>query len=411
MPDKKISIGISMKTEMSSLGAMGALNRNLSPENRNTSHFKIGIKYIEDGFNNDDDNEKANAAYIKYLVKKFFEQYDGLVVPGNNDNIHPYFFQPGITNPGYSNSKFRRMHLENALIKEALVRGIPALGICGGHQAIGAVLGAKIDSVKKLKNKLPIRESIINNKSRSNNPATFPVAYHANSALRTIINKDFSKTDDIIEHEVSCHTQAINPDEMPSILVISASDDEGIVKGVEVNGHPWMLGTQFHPEFFSPGSDANNAIFSDFIAACHTVKEQKILKQAMHEELKSITPDQITDTSNKYHLLLELANIVNDPKWIGKGNKLYSFIIAVLPDGFKQLKKDLEHLDKIKDNISEINKLFKNTHDLLDKKSQPYHGFGKRNVEVQEIWTTYKNKFDDLISPEVKVKANLKPIK
>jgi CTP synthase len=50
-------------------------------------------------------------------------------------------------------------------------------------------------------------------------------------------------------------------------LVVSGSSPTGdLVEIIEIKGHPWFLGCQFHPEFKSRPMDAH-PLFKDFIRA------------------------------------------------------------------------------------------------------------------------------------------------
>jgi CTP synthase len=63
-------------------------------------------------------------------------------------------------------------------------------------------------------------------------------------------------------------------------LVFSAqSPDESLVEVVELKGHPWFLGCQFHPEFKS-NPMRPHPLFREFIRAAKEVKEAKIAASA-----------------------------------------------------------------------------------------------------------------------------------
>ena len=44
-------------------------------------------------------------------------------------------------------------------------------------------------------------------------------------------------------------------------------ESHGLIEAVEVTGHPWFLGVQFHPEFTSRLQNANPAILAFVDAA------------------------------------------------------------------------------------------------------------------------------------------------
>ena len=59
-------------------------------------------------------------------------------------------------------------------------------------------------------------------------------------------------------------------------LVFSGKNpDYGLVEMVEVPGHPWFLGCQFHPEFKSKPIEPH-PLFKSFIGACHAYRRQRV---------------------------------------------------------------------------------------------------------------------------------------
>ena len=58
--------------------------------------------------------------------------------------------------------------------------------------------------------------------------------------------------------------------ERAGLVASGVSPDESLVEIVEVSGHPWMLGTQFHPEFTSR-PDRPHPLFRDFIGMARGV--------------------------------------------------------------------------------------------------------------------------------------------
>jgi CTP synthase len=50
------------------------------------------------------------------------------------------------------------------------------------------------------------------------------------------------------------------------IVFSGVSPDQGLVEIVELKGHPWFLGCQFHPEFKSKPMDPH-PLFREFIKA------------------------------------------------------------------------------------------------------------------------------------------------
>ena len=107
------------------------------------------------------------------------------------------------------------------VVKE-FYREIPILGICLGHQSIGAAFGAKIIHAKELmhgKKKLMYKTG--ESRLFKNLPDTFAAArYHSLAALK---------------------------DTLPAELKVTAESEDGEVMAVEHTKYP-VFGVQFHPE-------------------------------------------------------------------------------------------------------------------------------------------------------------------
>lgn len=98
---------------------------------------------------------------------------------------------------------------------------IPILGVCLGHQAIGAAFGADIVRAKRLMH-----------------GKTSPIVHDGKTIYRNI-SSPFEGG--------RYHSLIIEESSMPSCLEVSARSDEGEIMGVRHREYP-VEGIQFHPE-------------------------------------------------------------------------------------------------------------------------------------------------------------------
>jgi anthranilate synthase/aminodeoxychorismate synthase-like glutamine amidotransferase len=98
---------------------------------------------------------------------------------------------------------------------------IPVLGVCLGHQAIGAAFGGHIVHAPSLMH------------GRTSN------IYHDGQSLFDRVPTPFVAT--------RYHSLVISPDGFPSELQVTARTDDGVIMGVRHRTHP-VEGVQFHPE-------------------------------------------------------------------------------------------------------------------------------------------------------------------
>lgn len=121
--------------------------------------------------------------------------------------------------------------------------GVPVLGVCLGHQAIGAVYGAEVVRAPTL----------MHGKS---SPIT-----HTGSGLFAGVESPLTAT--------RYHSLTLDPDTVPDVLEITAITADGIVMGVR-HRHRDVEGVQFHPE--SILTEAGHHLLGNFLARCLPVE-------------------------------------------------------------------------------------------------------------------------------------------
>jgi anthranilate synthase/aminodeoxychorismate synthase-like glutamine amidotransferase len=112
----------------------------------------------------------------------------------------------------------------------------PILGVCLGHQAIGAVFGGKIVQA----------ERIMHGKSS--------MIFHNDDEIFIEIPNPF--------RAIRYHSLVIDPDSVPETLEITAWTDKDEIMGVKHREHP-VYGIQFHPE--SVMSDYGKELLANFL--------------------------------------------------------------------------------------------------------------------------------------------------
>lgn len=98
---------------------------------------------------------------------------------------------------------------------------IPILGVCLGHQCIGAAYGAEIEYAGEI---VHGKTSLIN---------------HDSKGVFSGIPNPFSAT--------RYHSLSVVPHTLPDSIKISATTDSGVIMGIRHTSHP-VEGIQFHPE-------------------------------------------------------------------------------------------------------------------------------------------------------------------
>jgi anthranilate synthase component II len=127
-------------------------------------------------------------------------------------------------------------------VRACAERGIPLLGVCLGHQAIGHVYGATVVGAERL--------------------------MHGKTSE---ISHDGSGVFDGLPSPLTAtryHSLTLAPESIPAELVVTATADDGTVMGVRHRHHA-VEGVQFHPESILTG--CGHELLANFLRKCTPV--------------------------------------------------------------------------------------------------------------------------------------------
>ena len=178
-------------------------------------------------------------------------QCHGLLIPGGDDVDPKLYGQEKSEKCGPKNPL--RDQLDPALLKAFLPTGKPIIGICRGMQMLNVHLGGTLHQDIKDLQKLCHQGSVW--KARPSHG----VFVEADSKLRKILSKDRLAVNSI-------HHQAV--DVLGRGLKVVARSEDGIPEAVELEGHPFCLAVQWHPEILFRKCPESRAILQAFVDAC-----------------------------------------------------------------------------------------------------------------------------------------------
>ena len=146
------------------------------------------------------------------------------------------------------------------IIPVAAAAGTPLLGVCLGHQAIGAAFGARITGARR----------IMHGK-------TSPVR-HEGRGLYAGIQNPFAAG--------RYHSLAVDRASLPPDLLVEAVSDDGEIMGLRHRRHA-TFGIQFHPE--SVLTPCGKQILRNFLTLCAASTPAPTSRESAHAEPPSET--------------------------------------------------------------------------------------------------------------------------
>lgn len=286
-------------------------------------------------------------AHAKFAAEKFLDDVDCLALSGNSAMIDPDLFnQERVEGQSYD---FSRTIAELALVHVATQRGMPIMGVCGGHQVVAVYGGGTIKDLNSTE---------IDKQRFMNYDA---IKFNADSMLKQIIEP--KPTSDIpLEQEFfGAHNQVV--DELGNGFVKTAVGSDGrLIEAAESELGAPVITTQFHPEVTVHGlpnaqflykkskseRETSLKIFDFFAKAGETYRNKKNLMSEIKEKVKKIEIPLAKEEKKEEKIKIksdepkkESSKKQNIKKEVNKEKKTESF-----------LKKFISYMNKIADNIS-----------------------------------------------------------
>ncbi|WP_238584625.1 gamma-glutamyl-gamma-aminobutyrate hydrolase family protein [Legionella worsleiensis] len=174
-------------------------------------------------------------AHAKFRAENFLDHVDCLVLSGNIAMIDPELFhQERFESQTYD---FSRTIAELALVHVATQRGMPIMGICGGHQVVAVYGGG---TLKDLNAGELNKQRFMNYES---------ILFHVDSLLKAIISQHLNAEPSLeLEHKFfGAHNQVVEELAQGFVAKAVGSDGHNIEAAESQHGSP-VITTQFHPE-------------------------------------------------------------------------------------------------------------------------------------------------------------------
>ena len=207
-------------------------------------------------------------------VAELVDRLDGIVLTGGRSNIEPHHYGGEPFRP----ETYRDPVRDTAtlpLVRAAVARGVPILGICRGIQEINVALGGSLhpylwEVEGKRDHRMP-RTDVLEDRFAPRHPVSLtPGGYFSRIASAAGVDQN-----NIIVN--SLHSQAV--DRLADGLVVEALSEDGVIEGVAMPDAPnFVVGVQWHAEFRVLDHPFNRALYVEFGAAA----KQRAAGRAQH---------------------------------------------------------------------------------------------------------------------------------
>ena len=178
-------------------------------------------------------------SFVFNLVQ-YLQQLGAEVVVKRNDDVNAESingFDGILLSPGPGTPEDAGACIE--IVNAAIERQKPLLGVCLGHQAIGAALGGKVSRAPEL----------LHGKTSQ--------VQHKNEGVFKDLKSPFRAT--------RYHSLAIETPSVPEELLVTATTDTGVIMGVKHKSAP-IEGVQFHPE--SVLTEGGHRLLANWLETC-----------------------------------------------------------------------------------------------------------------------------------------------
>ena len=178
-------------------------------------------------------------SFVFNLVQ-YLQQLGAEVVVKRNDEVNAESingFDGVLLSPGPGTPEDAGACIE--IVNAAIEKQKPLLGVCLGHQAIGAALGGKVSRAPEL----------LHGKTSQ--------VQHKNEGVFKDLKSPFRAT--------RYHSLAIETPSLPEELLVTATTDTGVIMGVKHKSAP-IEGVQFHPE--SVLTEGGHHLLANWLETC-----------------------------------------------------------------------------------------------------------------------------------------------
>jgi putative glutamine amidotransferase len=187
------------------------------------------------------------------VLTAYLDGIDGLLVTGGAFDVPPELFGEA-PREGLGALKPERSHFELALLRGALERDLPVLGICGGMQLLNVAYGGTLyQDLERERPDATGHQQTIDRREPAHDVVVQPGTVLARTVgvARLQVN--------------STHHQAVS--RVGTGLVASGASPDGLVEAIEDPARRFIVGVQWHPELLFQSVPPNAGLYRALVSA------------------------------------------------------------------------------------------------------------------------------------------------
>ncbi len=195
-------------------------------------------------------------------VAEMIDLIDGLVLTGGEDLDPALYNEP--PHQYLETVHHERDRFDILLLKTAVSRRLPILGICRGHQLINVYFGGSLYQDLRSQKK----EAILHRQQNVNqNYPWHDAEIDKNSRLYQIMGTSKIRVNSIHHQAVKIMVNDFKP---------AARSSDGVIEAIESDKYPMILSVQWHPEkLLKIGDENSKKLFIAFVGNAQTYADKK----------------------------------------------------------------------------------------------------------------------------------------
>lgn len=186
------------------------------------------------------------------LYPEYLSRIDGIIIPGGGVGKPTAWYTPEGGECPYPPSD--RLETDTLLLKLAIERKLPLLGICEGMQMLAGMLGCKLTADV---NKAP---------GTPFNHWDADERHKRGHGIHIVPGSKMADALGVRELRVNSHHREAVFEVAHNVLEVAKAAD-GVIEGIELADHPFALGVQWHPEYFHEENSPDLGLFKALVAA------------------------------------------------------------------------------------------------------------------------------------------------